>query len=150
MRTCDELSSWSDFLIVTICREEEMFEKKYEDLQLPTSRLVRRRRHLGRVYEQVLNTFNGDHEKDIVVHWSIITKESLWPIISCQLLSQGKEDCKQEARSPEEKPFRWGGNHQHLMRPLWTFLRSFLFRCLKIENIFCWEYISTQCKRTLV
>ena len=68
MRTCDELFSWSDFLIMTICREEEMFDKKYEDLQLPTSRLVRRRRHLGRVYEQVLNTFDGDHEKDIVVH----------------------------------------------------------------------------------
>ena len=30
-----------------------MFDKKFEDLQLPTSRLVRRRRHLGRVYEQV-------------------------------------------------------------------------------------------------
>ena len=40
-----------------VFREEEMFDKKYEDLQLPTSRLVRRRRHLGRVYEQVLNTF---------------------------------------------------------------------------------------------
>ena len=69
MRTCDELFSWSDFLIVTItCREEEMFDKKYEDLQLPTSRLVRRRRHLGRVYEQVLYTCDGDHEEDGVVH----------------------------------------------------------------------------------
>ena len=67
MRTCDELFSWSDFLIMTItCREEEMFDKKYEDLQLPTSRLVRRRRHLGRVYEQVLNTFDGDHEKTLL------------------------------------------------------------------------------------
>ena len=48
-------------------REEEMFDKKYEDLQLPTSRLVRRRRHLGRVYEQVLNSLDG-HMKDIFIH----------------------------------------------------------------------------------
>ena len=51
-------TSWHpDLPIIMIFREEEMFDKKYEDLQLPTSRLVRRRRHLGRVYEQVLNTF---------------------------------------------------------------------------------------------
>ena len=41
-----------------------MFDKKFEDLQLPTSRLVRRRRHLGRVYEQVtliiVLLFQGD------------------------------------------------------------------------------------------
>ena len=46
----------SDLLCFVLCiftREEEMFDKKFEDLQLPTSRLVRRRRHLGRVYEQV-------------------------------------------------------------------------------------------------
>ena len=56
---CDfQNTSWHpDFPIMMVCREEEMFDKKYEDLQLPTSRLVRRRRHLGRVYEQVLNTF---------------------------------------------------------------------------------------------
>ena len=32
-----------------------MFEKKFEELQLPTSRLVRRRRHLDKVYQQVNN-----------------------------------------------------------------------------------------------
>ena len=41
------------FVSTIFTREEEMFDKKFEDLQLPTSRLVRRRRHLGRVYEQV-------------------------------------------------------------------------------------------------
>ena len=36
-------------------RDEEMFEKKFEELQLPTSRLVRRRRHLDKVYQQVID-----------------------------------------------------------------------------------------------
>ena len=40
-------------LLIYFPREEAMFEKKFEDLELPTTRLVRRRRHLGRVYEQV-------------------------------------------------------------------------------------------------
>ena len=43
-------------------REEEMFEKRFEELELPTSRLVRRRRHLGRVYEQARKIASRKHD----------------------------------------------------------------------------------------
>ena len=39
-----------------------MFEKKFEELELPTSRLVRRRRHLGRVYEQARKVASRKHD----------------------------------------------------------------------------------------
>ena len=43
-------------------REEEMLEKRFEELELPTSRLVRRRRHLGRVYEQARKIASRKHD----------------------------------------------------------------------------------------